>query len=103
MLPRPPRSTRTDTLFPYTTLFRSLRDGRGRSARAGRAGAARARPQRSTASPRLVDRGRSGQEGTELEPLVDRLATCPRCGRQLASEVAPPPLDVDVDYHSPRL
>src|SRR3546814_8947236 len=27
MRPRPPRSTRTDTLFPYTTLFRS----RGRS------------------------------------------------------------------------
>src|SRR3546814_15986931 len=25
MLPRPPRSTRTDTLFPYTTLFRSGR------------------------------------------------------------------------------
>src|SRR3546814_5748133 len=25
MLPRPPRSTRTDTLFPYTTLFRSAR------------------------------------------------------------------------------
>src|SRR3546814_3374115 len=26
MLPRPPRSTRTDTLFPYTTLFRSVDD-----------------------------------------------------------------------------
>src|SRR3546814_4315718 len=26
MLRRPPRSTRTDTLFPYTTLFRSNRD-----------------------------------------------------------------------------
>src|SRR3546814_16304540 len=25
MIPRPPRSTRTDTLFPYTTLFRSER------------------------------------------------------------------------------
>src|SRR3546814_19049831 len=25
MLRRPPRSTRTDTLFPYTTLFRSRR------------------------------------------------------------------------------
>src|SRR3546814_14570067 len=25
MIRRPPRSTRTDTLFPYTTLFRSLR------------------------------------------------------------------------------
>src|SRR3546814_11240575 len=24
MVRRPPRSTRTDTLFPYTTLFRSL-------------------------------------------------------------------------------
>src|SRR3546814_19201807 len=24
MLRRPPRSTRTDTLFPYTTLFRSM-------------------------------------------------------------------------------
>src|SRR3546814_19357238 len=23
---RPPRSTRTDTLFPYTTLFRSLKE-----------------------------------------------------------------------------
>src|SRR3546814_13311847 len=25
MIPRPPRSTRTDTLFPYTTLFRSAK------------------------------------------------------------------------------
>src|SRR3546814_14582107 len=28
MLRRPPRSTRTDTLFPYTTLFRSREDDR---------------------------------------------------------------------------
>src|SRR3546814_12360358 len=34
MIRRPPRSTRTDTLFPYTTLFRSLGD----------AGASRRRP-----------------------------------------------------------
>src|SRR3546814_17121455 len=27
MIRRPPRSTRTDTLFPYTTLFRSVGDG----------------------------------------------------------------------------
>src|SRR3546814_18016675 len=26
MIRRPPRSTRTDTLFPYTTLFRSVDD-----------------------------------------------------------------------------
>src|SRR3546814_9668401 len=28
MIRRPPRSTRTDTLFPYTTLFRSVRRGK---------------------------------------------------------------------------
>src|SRR3546814_5605213 len=28
MIRRPPRSTRTDTLFPYTTLFRSLAENR---------------------------------------------------------------------------
>src|SRR3546814_8856726 len=27
MIRRPPRSTRTDTLFPYTTLFRSIKAG----------------------------------------------------------------------------
>src|SRR3546814_7169577 len=27
MIRRPPRSTRTDTLFPYTTLFRSFGNG----------------------------------------------------------------------------
>src|SRR3546814_20680073 len=29
MIQRPPRSTRTDTLFPYTTLFRSINCGNG--------------------------------------------------------------------------
>src|SRR3546814_8932102 len=45
MIRRPPRSTRTDTLFPYTTLFRSLcprrpdpGDVRRQDRRRGRAG-----------------------------------------------------------------
>src|SRR3546814_10578189 len=44
MIRRPPRSTRTDTLFPYTTLFRSYGDrgasheARERSRRRGGAG-----------------------------------------------------------------
>src|SRR3546814_17308133 len=32
MIRRPPRSTRTDTLFPYTTLFRSSKEPRRRLA-----------------------------------------------------------------------
>src|SRR3546814_19517988 len=35
MIRRPPRSTRTDTLFPYTTLFRSVRPGRSRAVAGG--------------------------------------------------------------------
>src|SRR3546814_1787729 len=30
MIRRPPRSTRTDTLFPYTTLFRSINQTEGK-------------------------------------------------------------------------
>src|SRR3546814_9061265 len=36
MIRRPPRSTRTDTLFPYTTLFRSIEAREQRKARTGR-------------------------------------------------------------------
>src|SRR3546814_4910761 len=46
MLPRPPISTRTDTLFPYTTLFRSQQKatdaGTGEQAGGRRAEAAEA-------------------------------------------------------------
>src|SRR3546814_5401007 len=37
MIRRPPRSTRTDTLFPYTTLFRSQGDSRATDATRGQA------------------------------------------------------------------
>src|SRR3546814_7937354 len=36
MIRRPPRSIRTDTSFPYTTLFRSHRHGEARSGADGR-------------------------------------------------------------------
>src|SRR3546814_5626267 len=36
MIRRPPRSTRTDTLFPYTTLFRSIEAVPDRVRRRGR-------------------------------------------------------------------
>src|SRR3546814_20505085 len=44
MIRRPPRSTRTDTLFPYTTLFRS--HGARRTGRGPRRGALAGRPAR---------------------------------------------------------
>src|SRR3546814_19402887 len=50
MLRRPPRSTRTDTLFPYTTLFRSIR--RCRAAQPERPATGQQGPARACAFPR---------------------------------------------------
>src|SRR3546814_5320161 len=55
MIPRPPRSTRTDTLFPYTTLFRSAPARRSRPSSTSPAGcrsaASCSRPARRTTRP----------------------------------------------------
>src|SRR3546814_12641631 len=70
MIRRPPRSTRTDTLFPYTTLFRSP-GCRGRprwSARSpppGRAPRRRCRDRRRRCLP-----GRSEEHTSELQSLM---------------------------------
>src|SRR3546814_1762212 len=55
---RPPRSTRTDTLFPYTTLFRSLRDRAGAQRRHQRAVGVRGRAEGARAH---ADRGGADQ------------------------------------------
>src|SRR3546814_4360422 len=69
MLRRPPRSTRTDTLFPYTTLFRSSPSGaRRHGARAGhhdRSAARHADPRRPHG-----DAARSEEHTSELQSLM---------------------------------
>src|SRR3546814_13954414 len=65
MIRRPPRSTRTDTLFPYTTLFRSL----GRVIVERRHVAAI--PAAAVAiSELLTKRGRSEEHTSELQSLM---------------------------------
>src|SRR3546814_7871919 len=59
MIRRPPRSTRTDTLFPYTTLFRSQF-----APAKGRIGARNAQIGR--AAEQQVDNLRAGQIGKRL-------------------------------------
>src|SRR3546814_17347505 len=66
MIRRPPRSTRTDTLFPYTTLFRS----RGRAGRAGhRDPADHRRPDRPAVRELLDERVRADPGA---RPAVER-------------------------------
>src|SRR3546814_16273470 len=62
MIRRPPRSTLTDTLFPYTTLFRSSAPARDTGARTDQAGSL-ARPVGGDAArPRLAARGGGGAQ-----------------------------------------
>src|SRR3546814_3109543 len=71
MIRRPPRSTRTDTLFPYTTLFRSRKDAR----------AGRHLPLRSAAPVR-----RDAQANDEHQPSrhTRRADGPPRCRQRRA-------------------
>src|SRR3546814_19476978 len=65
MIRRPPRSTRTDTLFPYTTLFRSgwRRRMRARSLPISMSSTRRPRPMRPRSS-------RSEEHTSELQSLM---------------------------------
>src|SRR3546814_6831812 len=70
MIRRPPRSTRTDTLFPYTTLFRSLVDAPALLGDLGEVADAVTGDQHRRA--RLL------QRGIDVRPEV--AAGIPRCG-----------------------
>src|SRR3546814_2910936 len=95
MIRRPPRSTRTDTLFPYTTLFRSACAYRARDVATRRRSAARAPhawPQvpkdarfawkqsswLPTGSPVDHQRVRSEEHTSELQPLM-RISSAVSC------------------------
>src|SRR3546814_16278246 len=70
MIRRPPISTRTDTLFPYTTLFRSLGIDRLADRAEDADGGAVMLLDRPLALPRqCADRGRRGIEDVDLVSL----------------------------------
>src|SRR3546814_2704447 len=74
MIRRPPRSTRTDTLFPYTTLFRSYLSADCPRLHHGVGHAIPLDPHRGFRWPRFVDRrawrARSEEHTSELQSLM---------------------------------
>src|SRR3546814_5008636 len=105
---RPPRFTRTDTLVPYTTLFRSRRPARG-------PGPADGQHQRAEGGPlRWLAGSRHARGGAQLRTPVRRpeqphlthprrRAATPRCpgfragdGQPAIIPVLPPPISVDL-------
>src|SRR3546814_7808336 len=96
MIRRPPRSTRTDTLFPYTTLFRSSCSEGSRSC--GRQSPARIGCSRAVARPSAREAGRTSARAImsdRFAPLyneinkaiTDYLALYDRPATELLSEV----------------
>src|SRR3546814_1531620 len=69
MIRRPPRSTRTDTLFPYTTLFRSLK---------GRACLCRAEISHGPVHPHHRYRAGQGEDRPRQHRLQHQKAHVPR-------------------------
>src|SRR3546814_3858422 len=73
MIRRPPRSTRTDTLFPYTTLFRSAGPG-------GRGDRPRRNRREQPLTPQVATAGGSMNAGAKVltirpgTPFLDALA-----------------------------
>src|SRR3546814_3955163 len=106
MIRRPPRSTRTDTLFPYTTLFRFYRHARSGQDRRGwrnrthgsARAASRSRPAPVRASPKaaparrgaIVRRARSEEHTSELQSLM-RISYAVFCLKKKNA------IDIDVD------
>src|SRR3546814_7226078 len=72
MIRRPPRSTRTDTLFPYPTLFRSMHGDRVDRRDERRADRARSlAPDRAAIQHASEDRAHRSEEHTsELQSLM---------------------------------
>src|SRR3546814_8295530 len=63
MIRRPPRSTRTDTLFPYTTLFRSIGQGCALCPRLGLSRSSHRMEDRRGISQEKAEQGRSPPAG----------------------------------------
>src|SRR3546814_19153677 len=97
MIRRPPRSTRTDTLFPYTTLFRSP-PGRRRPRKSRRRRSpprASPPPRRRPRNPESVKQERTARLGPGGFVRFGRAVQLPRLGRgAIAPGAQPrPPLD----------
>src|SRR3546814_19716824 len=109
MIRRPPRSTRTDTLFPYTTLFRSDEDG---VARLCSGDAEQTDPGGAAGQPHIVEDGLrrhpaaqrfAGQlEGRHVEADDAAVAPAPHVEDPVPRRTAGPPAYATITARAPR-
>src|SRR3546814_4939470 len=97
MIRRPPRSTRTDTLFPYTTLFRSPPDMRQMRLAAAR------RAMQHQRLVRPVGPARSEEHTSELQSLmrISYAVFCLKKKKKIATHIyTPPPTEQHTHIHN---
>src|SRR3546814_8764551 len=90
MIRRPPGSTRTDTLFPYTTLFRSRAAGRQEHRLPAPGFGDRAlgpQPDRDADGPGVHQHRERGDDGAPLEEVADQLDHGDRRSEEHTSEL----------------
>src|SRR3546814_2710872 len=102
MIRRPPRSTRTDTLFPYTTLFRSLAEHERQVPGLCGRGLVRDQPERSPDEPRCIQfrAHRSDEHTSELQSLM-RISYAVFCLKKKNIHHLKRP--IRIERHLPRL
>src|SRR3546814_2911397 len=104
MIRRPPRSTRTDTLFPYTTLFRSAADDDSRLCLRfrGQLGASTDpdQPPNQRTQYRLSSLHRSEEHTSELQSLM-RISYAVLClKKKITTNTYPSPNNPHTAYHN---
>src|SRR3546814_4695350 len=100
MIRRPPRSTRTNTLFPYTTLFRSKVDRpRFENILDRAAGEQGLHAGRRLAGEIAPDRAKGAGDGTAVDDRLDRLDPMP----QTVAEVGRAPQGQRSEEHTSAL
>src|SRR3546814_5739414 len=91
MIRRPPKSTRTDTLFPYTTLFRSPREFDHRELR----------PRAERQHVDHLDRARLGRAADERHAHLNALPQPQAAPRHAADERQQDEKAADIFEHQP--
>src|SRR3546814_13639736 len=100
MIRRPPRSTRTDTLFPYTTLFRSGRlRGRGCRQRQRKGNARKGYGKKSQLHVRVLSGAHARAPWVGLESRTEG-RSCEGAAREKAAQ--PPPRPPRRNKSTPR-